>query len=154
MLKRSIFACPVSKDEEVEDVREKVMKLGTMDRRPLNFRDKPGFEITGNVKCPEAHLHGEKTEKAPLGTNLTIIYPGVFSNTFKLQQPKSFLVETDFKGYVEKVKMSMKIKFDKLGNFQGTGVTNEKKKKDLAIEGKILPSDESTKWKGFYVQFG
>ena len=128
------------------------MKINTMDRRPLNFRDKPGFEITGKAKCPEAHIHGKTTENSPLGTFVTIVHNGVFSNTFKLQNAWSILEPTDFKGFVEKKKIAMKITFSKDGKFTGTGNTLDKKKNELNLEGEILPSKEASSWKGFFVE--
>lgn len=157
LFKRAIFGQEVPKEEQKDDVLQQVMKVETIKRRPLNFRDKPGFEITGAAKMMEAHLHGEVTDENPLGSHLTVIHDGIFSNTFKLESAKKANQDTVFKGFINKVTMSLKIKFEIEDGiaFKGSGQTLDKKsKKELKIRGYVENNYEETQWKGFYVQNG
>ena len=136
MLKCCIFENPVI--DESRELEERVPKLSVIEKRPLNFRDKKGFEISyGLSKVTEAHLHGKRDRTNPKGDLLTVIYHGVFANTFKLKPAKSPVESTQFKGFFKKTNMTCSIKFSNDATvFTGSATTSDKR--DLKIEGDIV----------------
>ena len=54
-------------------------------KKPLTFGDQKGFEVTTEAKVQEAHIH-KGTGQQMSGENLTVIFHGVASFTFRLQK--------------------------------------------------------------------
>ena len=124
-------------------------------KKTLNFNDQMGFEVTANAKVVEAHFHPGIGVKEQDGENLTVIFHGVASFTFRITPAKRINQRTVFRGFYGKRRITANLSFAEDGSsFEATGMTaGDGKEFSLHASVKKRSGLESV-WIGFYKKDG